>query len=82
MADTSLQRLREHLFDVIERIKESNDPEADPKETIDLEKAKAINQTAAQIINSAKVEVEALKLIATEGAIPGMDKTGILKLKE
>lgn len=62
---TSLTDLRNHLFDVIERLKDSNDPDADEKDTISIETAKAINQTAGEIIESAKVEVEALKIIAT-----------------
>ncbi len=82
MADTSLNALRGHLFDVIERLKDSNDPKADPKDIIDIETAKAINQTAGQIINSAKVEVAALRLIGEEGELSGMKHSGILKLKE
>ncbi|NQU34245.1 MAG: hypothetical protein HQ521_13525 [Bacteroidetes bacterium] len=82
MADTSLHALRGHLFDVIERLKDSSDPEADPKDTINIETARAINQTAGQIINSAKVEVAALRLIGEEGEISGMKSSGILRLKE
>jgi len=82
MVDTSLSKLREHLFDVIERLKDSNDPDADPKDIIDVKTAKAINQTAQSIINSAKVEVEALRLIGQEGEISGMQNSGILKLNQ
>jgi len=82
MKNISLSDLRMHLFDVIERLKESGDPDADPKDTIDVQTAKAINQTAQSIINSAKVEVEALKLIAEEGEISSIKNSGILKLKE
>jgi hypothetical protein len=82
MADTSLHALRGHLFDVIERLKDSSDPECDPKDSIDIPTAKAINQTAQSIINSAKVEVDALKLVGAEGEISGMTSSGILKLKE
>lgn len=82
MADTSLHALRGHLFDVIERLKDSSDPEADPKDIIDIDTAKAINQTASQIINSAKVEVAALRLIGEEGEVSGMRSSGILTIKE
>ena len=82
MADTSLQALREHLFDVIERLKDGNDPGVDPKDAISIESANAITAAASQIINSAKVEVMAYKLIASEGAQTGLENSNILKLKE
>jgi hypothetical protein len=82
MADTSLQALREHLFDVIERLKDGNDPGVDPKDTISIESANAITAAASQIINSAKVEVMAYKLIASEGERTGLENSNILKLKE
>jgi len=82
MADTSLQALREHLFDVIERLKDGNDPGVDTKDTISIESANAITAAASQIINSAKVEVMAYKLIASEGARTGLENSNILKLKE
>ena len=49
----NLHALREHLFDVIELLKTNK---------IEVEEAKAITQTAQTIINSAKVEVDFLKL--------------------
>jgi hypothetical protein len=82
MADTSLQALREELFDVIIRLKDGNDPGVDPKDTISIESAKAITGVAAQIINSAKVEVMAYNLIAREGERTGLENSKILKLKE
>jgi len=62
---TSMSALRFHLFDVIERLKESVDPKADPKDSITIDAAKAINETAKAIISSAKVEVDAIKIIAS-----------------
>lgn len=82
MADTSLQALREHLFDVIERLKEGNDPGADPKDTISIDNAQAITAAAGQIINAAKTELLAYKLIANEGSVSGLEKSKILRLKE
>lgn len=40
----------------------------DPKKAPDLERAKLINETAQTIINAAKVEVEALKIIGGSGS--------------
>lgn len=45
--------LRNHLFETIEGLKDG---------TMDLDRARAINDTAQVIINSAKVEVDALKI--------------------
>lgn len=56
--------LRDHLFEVIERVKLNNDPEADEKEKMSIEQAKAISQAAAIIVNSAKIEVDLLKVIS------------------
>jgi len=78
----SLEELRSHLFDVIERLKEGNDPDADPKDCIDIERAKAINNTASAIIHSAKVELDAFKLLSKEGDVTGLKKSGILRIEE
>lgn len=82
MTDISLNALRGHLFDVIERLKDSNDPDADKKDIIDIGTANAINKTAQTIINAAKVEVEAFKLISKEGEISQLKNSGILMLGE
>ena len=42
MTTTNLNDLQSHLFDVIERLKEGNDPDADPKDSISIDRAKAI----------------------------------------
>lgn len=47
-----LTELRGHLFDTLRALK---------AKTIDMEDAKAINDTAQTIINSAKIEVDYLK---------------------
>lgn len=65
MKNNNLTALRDHLFEVIERLKLSNDPDADDKEKIDVETAKAITNAASVIVNSAKIEVDFLKVIAT-----------------
>ena len=72
MSKTSLQDLREHMFDVIERLKESGDPECDPKDSITVEKAEAICNAASKIIDAAKVEAELIKTLVNNGA--GLDR--------
>jgi len=62
--NNDLTALRNHLFEVIERLKLSNDPDADAKEKMDVDTAKAVTQAASIIVNSAKIEVEFLKLVA------------------
>jgi hypothetical protein len=58
MAKNDLPALRDHLFEVIERLKSNQDPDASECEKIDINTAKAITDTAKTIIESAKVEVE------------------------
>lgn len=84
-SDTSLQAVRVHLFDVLERLKDGNDPKCDPKDTIDLDRAKVINQTATVIINSAKVEVDAMKILAQGDDVKFMhnlSKTKLLSISD
>ncbi|MEI7727670.1 MAG: hypothetical protein WCK09_21355 [Bacteroidota bacterium] len=64
MNRTTLNDLRVHLFATIERLQLSNDPDADDKEKISIETAKTIADVAQVIVNSAKLEVEAMKIIA------------------
>ena len=64
MKNNNLTALRDHLFEVIERLKLNNDPNADPQEKMDVETAKAVTNAASIIVNSAKVEVDFLKIIA------------------
>lgn len=68
MSKTSLSELRAHMFDVIERLKASNDPDCDQKDKIDIDTARAISEAGKVIIDAAKVEVDALKVIANSEA--------------
>jgi hypothetical protein len=81
---TSLAELRSHMFDVIERLKSSNDPDADQKDKIDIETAKAISAAGKIIIDAAKVEVDAMKLIADHIDItkPFRDSDSLMSLPE
>ncbi len=66
MARNKIEHLRDHLFEVIEMLKDGD---------MEIEKAKAITDVAQTIINSAKVEVDFIKTVHGNGSdfIP-MDK--------
>lgn len=64
MKKTTLNDLNDHLFETIERLLLSNDPDADEKEKIDIETAKAISSVGDIIVKSAKLHVDALKAIS------------------
>jgi hypothetical protein len=66
MARNKIEHLRDHLFEVIEMLKDGD---------MEIEKAKAITDVAQTIINSAKVEVDFIKTVNGNGSdfIP-MDK--------
>lgn len=55
MANT-IETLREHLFFTLEGLRDKTSP-------MEIERAKAISDVAQVIINSAKVEVDAAKLL-------------------
>ena len=54
MARNKIEDLRDHLFEIIEMLKEND---------MELDKAKAIADIAQVIINSAKVEVDMMKVV-------------------
>lgn len=54
MARNKIEDLRNHLFEVIESLKDGD---------MEIEKAKTIADVAQVIINSAKIEVDYLKVI-------------------
>jgi len=60
MAQNTMGDLQNHLFEVIERLKANDDPEASDNEKIKLEDAKCICDVAEIIVQSAKVEVNYL----------------------
>ena len=69
MARNKIEDLRDHLFEIIEMLKEND---------MELDKAKAIADIAQVIVNSAKVEVEFIKVVHGNGSgfIP-LDKRAI-----
>ena len=82
--NTSLDRLNEHLFDVIERLKSSNDPEADDKDTIDIETAGAITDAAKIIVDGYKIKAQVLNILSKadnpKDIIRGNNAAGIMEL--
>lgn len=70
MARNKLSDLRDHLFAALEGL-------SDPDKPMEIERAKAIAEVAQTIINSAKVEVDAMKAIGGSMA-PG----GFFAIKE
>ena len=61
--------LRNHLFETIEALKDAEKP-------MDIERAKAIADVAQVIVNSAKVEVDFLKMMDANTG------TGFIELNE
>jgi hypothetical protein len=59
MARNKIEDLRNHLFEVIESLKDNE---------IDIEKASAIKDIAQVIVNSAKVEVDFMKVVHGNGS--------------
>mgnify|MGYP006981214021 CR=1 FL=1 len=54
MTRNKIEDLRDHLFETIEALKDKSDP-------MDLDRARTISTVANSIIESAKVEVQAMK---------------------
>lgn len=56
MAKNKISDLRDHLFETIEALK-------DPDKPMEIDRARAISQVAQTIIDTAKAEIELLKVI-------------------
>jgi hypothetical protein len=56
MSENTIQDLRAHLFDTIRQLKDTTKP-------MEIARAKAISDTAKQIIDSAKVEVDMIRAV-------------------
>jgi hypothetical protein len=68
-----LSDLNDHLFAQIERLGDT-DIEGDQLNT-EINRSKAMAQIATQIVNSAKITVDAMKLLSRDGST----ETGIIK---
>jgi hypothetical protein len=51
--------LRNHLFETIEALK-------DPEKPMDVDRARAISEVSQTIINTAKVELQAMEMLGAE----------------
>lgn len=72
------------LFETIEGVKNSSDPEASANEKVSLEQAKAINELAKTVVSVYKVKAEALKVIAKsdnpQHTTVNVESTGLLEV--
>lgn len=71
MPKNKIGDLRDHLFETLEALKDSEKP-------MEIDRANAVANVARQIIDSAKVEVEYAKVtgaISTSGFIPEAGST-------
>jgi len=64
----TLEDLRVHLFDTLKALKDPNKP-------MDVSRAKAISDVAARVIDSAKVEVDYLKVTGQDGSLRVLGKS-------
>lgn len=61
---TSIDDLNNHLFEVIEMLKNNADDKASPNEKIDIETAKTISDLAKNIVEGYKVKAQVLNTIS------------------
>lgn len=61
MPRNKIEDLRNHLFETLEQLKDKDDP-------MELDRAKAIADVAQVIVNSAKIEVDFLKVTGRTGS--------------
>ena len=64
MQKTTLNELKGHLFDVIERLKCHDETDVDPNDTISIDTSEKIIDAARVVVECAKVEVQALRVVA------------------
>lgn len=62
MAKNRMVDLRDHLFEVIEALKDKEEP-------MDLERARCVAEVAREIVGCAKVEVQAAMVAVRGGAV-------------
>jgi hypothetical protein len=77
MSKSNLSNLNDTLADVIQRLMEGNDPSVDPKDTISIERAKAINNVASTMVQAAKVQADVLNTIIKHGGKDSMNKASL-----
>jgi len=75
MARNKINDLRDHLFETIERLKNP-----DENETMTVEKAKVIADIGQVLVNSAKIEVDMIRLVDKQNGI--YQTTGFIPLED
>jgi hypothetical protein len=82
MAKNKMCDLRDHLFETIEKLNASTDPTADACEKMDVKTAEQISNAAGKIIDSYKVEIQALQILSKcnnlQFLTEGLQKSGII----
>ncbi|MDD3686447.1 MAG: hypothetical protein PHE56_06740 [Bacteroidales bacterium] len=82
MSKTSIDALNLHMFEVIELLKNNSDSDADPKEKISIENAKAITEAGKVIIEGFKVKAQVLNIVVNNkngsAALAIAEKAGIV----
>lgn len=74
MAKNKIDDLRNHLFETLEALKDKDDP-------MELDRAKTVAEVARVIVESAKVEVDFLRVtggVNSTGFLPDGDETKAL----
>lgn len=61
--NTGIPALQNHLYEVLEGLKNLSDPEASENEKVSIEQAKAIVEVSDTIIDTYKLELDAVKFI-------------------
>lgn len=61
---TSIDHLNNHLFEVIEMLKNNSDIKASANEKIDIETAKTISDLAKNVVEGYKVKAQVLNIIS------------------
>ena len=69
----SLDALKAHLFDALEGVKNLSDPKASEEDKTSIEQAKAIVDLSGKVIDTYKIQVDALKMLNQ------MDNAGSLR---
>lgn len=67
-----IEDLRNHLFETLEMLK-------DPDKPMEIERAKAVSEVAQTIINSAKVEVDYLRVTGQDKGSDFLDEKPALE---
>lgn len=76
MARNKLSDLNDHLFEMIERVKDKDCKEED------IMKAEAVNNVARTIIESAKVELKAMEMLGMSKGFTSLVQTDTTTTKQ